>query len=104
VAPDCEIVDDERRSRFEATVDGHVAELVYRRRADRIVLIHTGVPEELEGRGIGSALVRTAIDDARARGLTVIVKCPFATAWLRRHPEVVQGLDVRFADASDDGA
>jgi predicted GNAT family acetyltransferase len=103
MAADLEIVDDERASRYEVTVDGVVSELVYKRRGDRIVLLHTGVPGELEGRGIGSALVKFAIDDARAKGLTVVVQCPFATAWLHRHPEAGEGLDVRFAGGSDDG-
>ena len=107
-----QIIDDERKSRFETTVDGHLAELTYRRRGKRLVLLHTGVPDELEGRGIGSALVAAAVADTRQRGLKLVVECPFATTWLRRHPDALDGLDVEWAEDSqssedqdsDDGA
>jgi hypothetical protein len=99
---DPQVVDNERKSRFETTVDGHVAELVYRRRGKRLVLVHTGVPDELEGRGIGSALVAAAVTDARARGLTLVVQCPFARTWLRRHPDVLEGVEVDWRATSDD--
>jgi predicted GNAT family acetyltransferase len=95
------VVDNERKSRFETTVDGHVAELTYRRRRKRLVLVHTGVPDELEGRGIGSALVSKAVADARERGLTIVAKCPFASAWLRRHPEAAEGVEIDWRASSD---
>ena len=82
------VVDNEAASRFELAIDGHVAELVYRRHGDRLVLVHTGVPDELEGRGVGGMLVRAAIDRAVEEGLTVVPQCPFARRWLERHPEV----------------
>jgi len=91
---DVEIVDEERRSRYVTRVDGSEAELVYRRRGSRVVLVHTGVPDELEGRGLGGALVRFAVEDARRRGETVVVQCPFARTWLRRHPEVAEQVEI----------
>ncbi len=95
-APD--IVDDERHHRFVARVDGHEAELVYRRDAGVVVLVHTGVPDELGGRGLGGRLVAAAVDDARRRGLTVAVECPFARSWIERHPDQVDGVDILGAD------
>ncbi len=80
------VVDNREESRFEVRVDGHLAELDYRRRGDRLVLIHTEVPAELGGRGIGGILVTAAIDEAAAEGLTVLPLCPFARSWLERHP------------------
>jgi hypothetical protein len=88
------IVDNEARSRLEATLDGQRAELVYRREGDRLVLVHTGVPDELEGRGIGGELVRAAIDLAAELGLTVVPECPFASRWLRRHPEEARRVTI----------
>jgi predicted GNAT family acetyltransferase len=82
------VVDNEAARRFEAVVDGQVAELVYRRNGDRFTIVHTGVPDELEGRGLGGALVRTAVDHAAAHGWTVVPQCPFARRWLREHPDV----------------
>ena len=77
------IVDD--GSRFVATVDGREAELVYRREGDRLVLVHTEVPDELEGHGLGGALVRAALGDAAATGATIVPQCAFARGWLERH-------------------
>ena len=69
-------------SRFELAIGGQLAELIYRLRADRLVLVHTGVPEALEDHGIGGQLVRAAVDRAAAEGLTVVPLCPFARDWL----------------------
>lgn len=94
MADPIDIVDDEPASRFVARVDGHEAELVYRREADRLVLVHTEVPDALGGRGLGGKLVASAVDDARARGLAVEADCPFARSWIERHPERVAGIEV----------
>jgi predicted GNAT family acetyltransferase len=94
-----QIVDNVEASRFEATVDGHLAELVYRREGDRLVLVHTGVPDELEGHGIGGQLVEAAVDSARDRHLTVVPLCPFARRWIERHPECAAGVTVELPNA-----
>ena len=49
--------------------------------------MHTEVPPALEGRGIGSALVRGMLEAIRARGLKVVVKCPFVATYMGKHPE-----------------
>jgi len=89
-----QVVDNEAASRFEVSVDGHVAELVYRRHLDRLVLVHTSVPDELEGRGVGGTLVRAAIARAAQEGLTVVPLCSFARRWLERHPEVASTVTI----------
>jgi len=81
------VIDNQERSRFELSMEGQIAELVYRRHGGRLVLIHTEVPAELEGHGIGGKLVTAAIDEAAAEGLTVVPLCPFARSWLERHPD-----------------
>ena len=88
------VVDNEAESRFEVSIDGHVAELVYRRHGDRLVLAHTGVPDELEGRGVGGMLVNAAIERAVEQGLTVVPQCPFARRWLERHPDVAGRVTI----------
>ena len=80
--------------RFTITEDGHEAELVYRIDGDRITLVHTGVPEELGGKGIGGKLVEQAIAKARAEGLTIVPQCPFAKGWIEKHPEAVEDVTV----------
>jgi len=89
-----EVVDETERSRFVVEAEGAVAELVYRREPGRLVLVHTGVPDELGGRGIGAQLVQAAIDVAEAEGLTVAPWCPFARKWLEDHPEVASRVPM----------
>lgn len=93
-----DVVDDEAATRFEITANGLVAELVYRRNGRRLVLIHTGVPAELEGRGLGGTLVRAAIDRAARDGLTIVPLCPFARGWLERHADVAARVAVDWGD------
>jgi uncharacterized protein len=82
------VTDNQAASRFEITADGQLAELLYRRNGNRLVLIHTEVPAQLEGRGIGGALVAAAVDRAARDGMTLVPLCPFARSWLERHPDV----------------
>ena len=84
------VTDNTDASRFELTVDGHLAELAYRLDGDRLVLVHTGVPDELGGRGLGGVLVRAALDRAAAEDLTIVPRCPFARSWLEKHPDEVR--------------
>ena len=84
---DNEIRHDAARRRFETTVDGHVGYVEYERDGDALVVTHTIVPSEIGGRGIAAALVRTALDHARAEGLKVVPACSYADVWMRRHPD-----------------
>jgi predicted GNAT family acetyltransferase len=84
-----QVTDNQAGSRFELqAAGGHLAELQYRRNGNRLVLIHTEVPAELVGFGIGGRLVAAAIDRAAREGLTVVPLCPFARGWLERHADV----------------
>jgi len=74
-------------SRFEAEIEGQLARCDYRLRDGVMLLIHTEVPPPLEGRGIGAALVRAALEHAAATGLKVRPLCSFVSAYLARHPQ-----------------
>jgi uncharacterized protein len=88
------VTDNQAESRFEVTMEGRLAELVYHRRGDRLVLIHTEVPVELEGHGIGGRLVSAAVDAAERDGLTIVPLCPFARGWLQRHPDTASRVAI----------
>jgi predicted GNAT family acetyltransferase len=88
------IVDNPAAGRFEEWVGDELAELQYRVHGDRLVLVHTGVPPALGGRGLGAALVRAAVERARREGLTLVPVCPFAREWLERHPAEIEGVAV----------
>jgi predicted GNAT family acetyltransferase len=94
VSDSADIIDNAGASRFELREAGRLAELVYRRRAGRLVLVHTEVPAELERHGIGGRLVSAAIDCAAREGLTVVPSCPFARDWLERHPEAASTVII----------
>ena len=79
--------DNTERNRFELDADGHIAFSNYKRSDGLLTILHTEVPKELEGRGIGSALVRGLLEIARAQGLKVHAVCPFVKSYLDRHPE-----------------
>jgi len=82
-----EIVDDRAHHRFELTVDGHLAVSYYELDGNVLSFIHTEVQPELGGKGIGSRLVKGALDRVRAEGLKVVAVCPFVKAWIAGHPE-----------------
>jgi predicted GNAT family acetyltransferase len=83
---DVPVSDNAARSRFELTVDGHTGYLTYERAKGAMTLLHTEVPEEIRGRHLGDRLVEAALAAGRAQGLRIEVKCPFARAYLQRHP------------------
>ena len=80
-----DIVNNKAHDRFELVVDGHLAAAYYKLDGDVITFIHTEVPPELGGRGIGSKLVQGALDQVRSEGLKVIANCPFVKAWIGNH-------------------
>ena len=80
--------ESETKGRYAAMVDGHEAEMTYSRAGAAMIIIdHTEVPDALRGRGIGEALVRRAVGDARAQGRRILPLCPFARARIGRHPD-----------------
>jgi predicted GNAT family acetyltransferase len=88
-----EVTNNAAEEQYQARIDGHLALIQYEMRGDTIVYLHTEVPPELEGRGIASALAKAALEDAQARGLTVIPLCPFVSTYLRRHHEYLPLVD-----------
>jgi len=74
--------------RYTVTIDGHTADMTYSKAgATRIIIDHTGVPDALRGKGAGQAMVKQAVEDARASGVKIIPLCPFAKAQIEKHPE-----------------
>ena len=83
------VIDVPERERFEARdeVGTLAGVLTYQLTGPIIVYTHTKVEPQYEGQGLGSALARAAMDDARAKSRTVVPICPFLTGWLDNHPE-----------------
>jgi uncharacterized protein len=82
-----EIVNNKTKHRYELAVDGHIAATYYTPADDVITFVHTEVPPELGGKGIGSQLIKGALDQVRSEGLKVIAQCPFVKAYIEKHPD-----------------
>lgn len=88
MSSDRTVVDDPAGHRFELRVDGAVAGFAAYRAGEGVVtLTHTEVDPAYEGQGLGSVLVRGALDQLRERGVGVRPACPFVRRYVERHPE-----------------
>lgn len=81
------IVNNEKEQRFEIDFKGEKALLEYRHYKNDIALMHTFVPEVLNGKGLASALAHYALEWVKDNNKKAKVYCPFVAAYLKRHPE-----------------
>lgn len=81
------LIDNEEKKQYEFHIDGDLARIEYIKAQGKIFLTHTEVPAKFEGKGIGSALIKQALDDIRQKELTLVPLCPFVAAYINRHPE-----------------
>ena len=91
-----EVRDNPDEGRFEILVGGEVAGFTrYQRMGAGLALTHTEIDDRYEGQGLGSVLVRSALDTLRGSGTAVLPYCPFVRRYIDRHPEY---LDLVPAD------
>lgn len=88
-----EITDNAALHRFELHVEGETAILLYEKKEPLLRLIHTEVPQPLEGKGVGSKLVGAVLQFARENKLNVVPLCPFVAQYIKRHPEYASIVD-----------
>ena len=94
-----EVTDAPEASRFEIHEGGAILGFAeYRLQPGRIVFPHTEVDPAVGGRGLGTTLIRGALDTARARSLQVVPLCSFVAAFIRNHPDYA---DLVAADSDD---
>ncbi|WP_137044602.1 GNAT family N-acetyltransferase [Pseudolabrys sp. FHR47] len=79
--------DNPSRHRFELPTGAGLAIANYRRDDTTITITHTEVPRAVEGRGVGSALVKGMLDQIRHEGRKVVPLCSFVRSYIGRHPE-----------------
>lgn len=82
-----DVRDNPEKHRFELEADGEVAFASYRRSGETVMILHTEVPRQLEGRGLGSRLVGGTLDLVRAEGLKVVPMCSFVRHFINTHPD-----------------
>ncbi|MDQ7993912.1 MAG: GNAT family N-acetyltransferase [Propionicimonas sp.] len=93
------VTDNPADGRFEARIDGELAGVAEYQLTDQLVVFtHTEVEPAFEGRGVGSALARFALDQLRADGTRqALAVCPFIKGWIQRNPAY---LDVTYGAAA----
>ncbi|WP_432926254.1 GNAT family N-acetyltransferase [Microbispora sp. CA-135349] len=97
-----QVDDNAAASRYEIMLDGVVVGFAqYRLRGGAMVFTHTEVRDEFEGRGLGSRLVRAALDGARAAGLRIVPLCSFVAWYVQKHPEYRDLVDDDYRDLTD---
>lgn len=94
-----DVVDNPAEHRFEVRADGALAGVAaYRPGQREYVFTHTEIDPAYEGNGLGSVLVRGALDEMRSRGLGAVPVCPFVLRFVQRHDDY---LDLVPADARE---
>lgn len=81
------VTDNQARGRFELTENGLTAFADYRLDGDVLLIPHVEAPHALRGTGAAGRLMQGVLDQVRSRGQKVAPLCPYAAAWIRRHPE-----------------
>jgi predicted GNAT family acetyltransferase len=84
---DIELVNNEAIHNFEFVVDGHRSFIDYKTKDGKIYLVHTEVPEELEGRGVASVMVEKTFKYIEDKGLKLVPLCSYIQSYLKRYPE-----------------
>ena len=89
-----EIVNNVSMHRYELPIEGDAVAVTYYNFDDgRVVLLHTEVPNEFGGQGIGTKLAHAVFEQLRAEGKRVIAKCPFMARYAAGNPEYAAMLD-----------
>ena len=91
-----EAINNTALHRYEMVIEHSTAYVTYARMDGRITLMHTEVPSALAGRGVGSALARSVLEDIRRLRLKIVPECAFIAGFIKRHPEfedLVAGSD-----------
>lgn len=95
---DYQLIDNEEAKQYEFHVEDTIPRIEYIKAQNNIYLTHTEVPKELEGKGIGSALVKQVLEDIEKKDLTLVPLCPFVALYIKRHPDwrklVMKGINI----------
>ena len=84
---DINIIHNQKAQRFETTIDGQTGYISYQDHDNTLTYDHTIVPQSLGGRGVGSALVKHALDFARQQHKKVVPQCSFVSSYINKHPD-----------------
>lgn len=93
-----QLLDNIEKKQYEFQLPNHTPRIEYIRAKNNIYLTHTEVPQELEGQGIGSELIKQALEDIKEKDLTLVPLCPFVAHYIKEHPQwkelVLKGINI----------
>lgn len=85
---------DDAASRYVGRLAGqHVSQIDFRLHGSSMIITHTRTDPAYRGQGLAAQITRYALDDARARGLTVVPQCPYTASYVEEHPEYADLVD-----------
>lgn len=83
-----ELINNTKNKQYEFHIEGYIPLIQYIiSNNNEIYLVHTEVPVEIEGQGIGSQLVEQVLEDIEHKQLRLVPLCPFVAGYIRKHPE-----------------
>jgi len=83
-----DIRDNTDAHRFELEIESQTAVALYNLSGQNLMITEVLVPPPLEGRGVAGRLMQHVAAEARTRDLLMLPVCPYASAWLRKHPDL----------------
>jgi len=92
------LVKNETAHQFEMEVEGQLAIIAYEEAHFKITLLHTEVPEQLEGKGIATAIIEKTLAYIEKNHFRLIPLCPMVVVYIKRHPEWKMLLDESVRD------
>ena len=81
------LIDSAEAKQYEFHIDSLIPKVEYIKTQNKIFLTHTEVPIQIEGKGVGTSLVKQVLEDVEKQGLTLVPMCPFVALFVKRHPE-----------------
>lgn len=96
---DYTLIDNREKKQYEFHIDGYTPKIEYiKSETGEIYLTHTEVPVALEGKVIGSQLIKKALEDIKTQGLRLVPLCPFVAGYIQKNPEwrsiVMRGINI----------
>ena len=85
-----EVIHNPAENRFETWIDGYLSKLDYIQDGGNFVITHVGVYPEFRGQGVAGKIVQAGLEYAKENSLRVIPMCPYAAAYIRKHPEYAE--------------
>ena len=86
---------NESRHRYEITLgDDVVGFSRYRDEGIQRVFLHTEVNPEYQGHGLATQLIEFSLADVRSQGKRIVAICPMVAAYVKKHHDYDDLLDV----------